>query len=312
MLASSFLLAERHDPGPARPDKDRDGVSGYSRGSRDEGFLGSSERGPGRDRDETGGPSERDRSRGRVGTTELMEFLKKYEPELAEKLDKLRQEDERKFEWQISPLKRLYGPIMRMMDENPEMAKLSLTSIHLRVKIQETVKKAKEAADENSKKAAAKELQGHLGDLFDVIVSLEGMRLDGIQKRMQEGSSLMGSRRKGSESAVESELRERRGDTRRGQGGQGGRGEGRNGGGRSSGPGSRGSFGDPDGRSGFGGPGRGSGPGGLDHERFAEMMQSRTEQKKKNIEIWKKNKDKIIQQRIDELLKGIQPFPWGG
>ena len=80
----------------------------------------------------------------------------------------------------------------------------------------------------------------------------------------------------------------------------------------SSGPGSRGSFGDPDGRSGFGGPGRGSGPGGLDHERFAEMMQSRTEQKKKNIEIWKKNKDKIIQQRIDELLKGIQPFPWGG
>ena len=338
ILGGPSLLAERHDPGGPHPEegwqgqppeKDRNQASdngrvpregeGFRRGPRDAGFIGSSDRGPGRDRGfggppdrgAGGGPGDSDRFRGRfgrVGTAELMEFLKKYEPDLAEKLDKLHQEDEKKFEWQISPLKRLYGPIMRMMEENPAMAKLSLKLIHLRVKIQETVKKAKEAADESAKKAATKELKGKLEELFDVILSLEGMRLDSLEKRMQEGSSLMESRRKGSESAVEGEMRERR-ETRRGPGS---RGEGLNGGGQGPSPGSRGGFGGPGGRGGFGGPGRGPGAGGFDRERFAEMMRSRMEQKKKNIEIWKKNKDSIVQQRSDELLKGVQPFPWGG
>jgi len=309
ILGIPSLLAARHDPGPPHPEegwqgqhpeKDRGKESDNRRGPRESGLMGSSERGPGRDRgDNGGGYGDRFRGRfGRVGTAELMAFLKEHEPELAEKLDKLRQEDEKKFDWQISTLKRMYGPIMWMMEENPAMAKLSLKSIHLRVKIQEAVKKAKEAAAESAKKAATKELEENLGDLFDVIVSLEGMRLDSFEKRMQEGSSLMGSRRKGSESAVEGEMRERR-DTRRGPGG---RGEGRNGSGRSPGPGG------PGGRGGFGGPG----PGGFDRERFAEMMRSRMEQKQKNIEIWKKNKDSIVRQRIDELLKGLQPFPWGG
>lgn len=316
ILVSPSLLGERPDPGGSHPEegwqgqhpeKDREGGSGYSRGRRegegirrgprDAGFMGSSDRGSVRGRGFNGPPGWRGRVG--VGTAELMAFLKEHEPKLAEKLERLRQEDERKFEWQIQTLKRLYGPIMRMMDENPEMAKLSLKSIHLRVKIQEAVKQAKEAADESSKQAATKELQDNLGDLFDVIVSLEGMRLASIQKRMQEGSSLMESRRRDSESAVEGEMRERR-ETRRGPGS---RGEGRNGGGWASGPGGRG---------GFGGGGRGGGPGGFNRERGVEYMRGRMKQRQKNIEIWKEHKASIVQKRIDELLKDLQPFPWGG
>jgi hypothetical protein len=330
ILGSPSLLAERHDPvGPhpeeglqgQHPKEDRDKDSDtrrdpregedFRRGPRDAGFVDSSDRGPGRDRDDNGGGfGDRFRGRfGRVDTAELMEFLKKHESELAEKLDKLRQEDERKFEWQISTLKRIYGPIMRMMEENPAMAKLSLKSIRLRAKIQETVKEAKEAADESAKKEAAKELEGHLGDLFDVIISLEGMRLVSFEKRMQERPMRMGSRRgEESKTASEGEVRDRRG-VQVGPGGYNG-GEGRGGyrGGRGPGPGGRGGFNGAEGR---GGP-AGGGPGGFDRERFVEFARSRVEQRKKNIEIWKENKASIVQKRIDELLKGLQPFPWGG
>jgi hypothetical protein len=337
LLVSPSLWAERHDPGPPHPEegwqgqhpeKDQDGGSQYSRGPRDgEGFrrgpqdtgiMGSSERGPGRgrgfggspERGGNGGPGERDgfRSRfGRVGTAELMAFLKEHEPELAEKLEKLQKEDEKKFEWQISALKRMYGPIMRMMDENPEMAKLSLKSIRLRVQLQETVKKAKEGADDKAKQAAAQELTGKLGELFDVIVSLEEIRLNDFEKRMKEWPSQAEKLRGSSSTAVKDEERERR-DTRRGPGS---RSEGSIDEGRGSFRGGRGPGG-PGGRGGFGGPGRGPGPGGFDRERFAEFARSHMEQKKKNIVIWKENKDRIVQQRSDELLKGLQPFPWGG
>jgi len=335
ILGSPALLAERHDSGDPHPeegwqgqhpekDQDKDSDTrrgpregeGIRRGPRDTGFMGSSDRGPGRGRGyggppgrgEGGGYGDQFRGRfGRVGTAELMEFLKEHEPELAAKLDKLHKEDEQHLERQMYSLKRMYGPIMRMMEENPAMAKLSLKGIRLRVQVQETVKEAKEATDETENQAAIEKLQGKLEELFDVILSLEGMRLESFQKRMQERPMRMGSRRgEESQTAADGEERERR-DMRHGSGpgGPGGFG----GGGRGPGPGGRGGFGGPGGR---GGGGRGGGPDGFDRERFAEFARSRVEQRKKNIEIWKENKASIVQKRIDELLKGLQPFPWGG
>ena len=97
--------------------------------------------------------------------------------------------------------------------------------------------------------------------------------------------------------ATQGEERERR-ETRRGPGTRG-----------------EGSYGGGEGRGGFGGgrgPGRGPGPGGFSRERGIEYMRGRMKQRQKNIEIWKENKASIVQKRIDELLKDLQPFPWGG
>lgn len=317
ILVSPSLLGERRDPGGPHPEegwqgqppeKAREGRSGSGRGPRDSGFMDSSDRGPVRGRGYGGPPG--GRGGFGVGTAELMVFLKEHEPKLAEKLEKLRQGDERKFKRQISPLHRMYGPIMRMMEENPAMAKLSLKGIRLRVQVQETVKQAKEATDETAKKAAIKELKDKLGELFEVILSLEGIRLDSIRKRMEERPVRMGSRSQGeSKTAAEGEQRERR-EMRRGPGSGGPGGFG--GGSRGSGLGGRGGFGGPGVHGGFGVGGRGGGPGGFNRERGIEYMRGRMKQRQKNIEIWKENKASIIQKRIDELLKGLQPFPWGG
>ncbi|MBN1846282.1 MAG: hypothetical protein JW810_11405 [Sedimentisphaerales bacterium] len=271
--------ADQEIPGDPQAPPDR----GRDRDSRDYGrrYMDPS------DKDPDGGPPERFRGFfGRVNTEDLMKFLRQYEPELAKNLDSLNKDNPAQFEQQIDGLRRLYGPIMRLMDENPPMAQLSLKAIRLRLQVQGAVKKAKEATDQNAKAQTAQKLQADLGDLFDVICRLEEMRLEEFSRRMQDWAQ--GPPDPKDDRLAEPDKRDEPRDREEGFGGPGSFGGGR---------GQR--------------PGRG-GPGGWDRQRSAQFFHERLEQRKINIETWKKNKDQIVQQRVDQLLQGYQPFPWGG
>lgn len=308
VLSSTLLVAEQHKPSP--PDQEeiwqgeppnaiRGGGMRYGWRQRNMESMASPGRRPGRGGRGFGGPPEAGRgrqaggqNRNRIDTEELMAFLEEHEPKVAKKLDRLREENEQKFVKQLPSLRRLYGPIIRMMEENPEMATASLKAIRLRVQVQNTVKKAKDASDDTSKDEVVQELKGELGELFDVILAMEEMRLEGFEDRMEDRPRRKRNRGQGDPNTVASnETRAFHGP----QGGPGFRGEGRFRGGRGFGP---------DGR------GRGGGFGGVGRERINKIKRKSMDNKKKNIEIWKKNKDRIIQQRVEELLKGLQPFPW--
>lgn len=316
ILFSPFCLAEKQDPEPPTGneswqriplDEDREEDIRYGRGGWNRGSITPPGRGAmrgGRGFDSPPGPGKGRqagrRERNRIDAEELIAFLEQYEPELAKKLDTLRQENKPRFARQFASLRRLYGPIMRMMEEDPEMAKVSLRAIRLRVQVQDMAKKAKKASDETSKKTAIQDLEGKLSELFDVILTLEELRLEDFKSRMEESDPWKRvHRQEDPNSGVHGEPDGHRESQRHGPGiGGGGR--------RFRG-----------GRGGFGG-GAGDlsisrserGPGGNGRQRVAEIRYRSMEQKKKNIEIWKQNKERIIQQRVEELLKGFQPFPW--
>ena len=267
---------------------------------------------------------------GQVNPEDLMAFMKEHAPNLEGKLANLRVQDPEQFRRQFYSLSRLFGPVMREMQRNPELGELGLKKITTRLQVEQQVKEIKGGQDTPK---ARTQLRTTVGKLFDVILAQEGKRVEswmGLRERFQQrgegegrpdrrgdsdragrfGSDRERSDRRSERFGRESDrpadgddrYRERigrrnsssdRGPERQPEGGDrfgrrpGGpdRGDGRFG---------RGGFG---GGGGFrGGFGRGGG---------------RLDEYQANIEAWEKNRDRIIDNQVDNLLKDIKPFPWG-
>lgn len=129
---------------------------------------------------------------GMVDEATLHDFLVEFEPTLAAKLEALSVDNPDRFNEQLPTLLRLYSPVIRQMERDPEGGKLSLKKIPLRLKIQKIVAKAKDA-NKTEKTKVQKQLRKPVGQLFDIIIEEEGLRLAQSAERL-EGRSGRGGR----------------------------------------------------------------------------------------------------------------------
>jgi len=280
---------DEYDLSPAPP-QDSDRMHRVPRGQRrgmgpGSGGLGSGHKGHGHrfGPGYGGGDKNQDQGRGRPGrfgpgrkdqiTPEMLEnFIKEHEPKLAEKLKKLRSENLRKFRRQISALRRLFGGVIVQMKNDPEMGKLSLQKINLNLKIKQKVHQVKNADTDQNKQELYKQLSQNVGNIFDVILTQEKLRLQRWAKHAQEiGFGPEGRKQR-------KKIRQEQPDPQPDMEGQ-----------------------HPTRRH--------RGRRGRIPRR--EDFLKRIEKREKAIESWQQNKEKLVRLRIQELLEGTQPFPWG-
>ena len=281
---------------------------------------------------------------------ELLAFLQQYEPALAQKLKQLHRENPQQLHAQLPTLLRLYVPVMRQMQYDPQAGQLGLREIELRLKAQdlvESIKTAQQAdltepqTDQPEPKSdqtePKKQLRATLSDLFDVIIEQEQLRLTHFETRFEDWSEHMMGPGPGQNGPGAFGPDPGMGgpgpgpDMGPGYGpGPGAQGMGPGygpgpgaqgmGPGYGPGPGAQGmgpgygpgpGTGGPGMSSGFGGPGSG-GPGmGMGGGRPMMRFQRRLQERQRQIENWKEHKQAIVNQRMLELLGGYQPFPWG-
>ena len=210
---------------------------------------------------------------------QLLQFLAEHEPALAALLKQLQTENPEKFQRRLPMLTGLYGPIMRQMQRQPEMAKLSLKQIRLKLRVQQTVRDAK-SAPEDEQPAARQELKERLGAMFDVVIEKEERRLsrwDELKENVEEWRELLGETDKGKAQVDPPRRgRGRRSDKDVSEAPQDARRSRRQ-------------------RAGFG----------------EGHLKQRFEQSRESLEHWRANREKIIDTRLEQLLSRIKPFPWG-
>jgi len=240
------------------------------------------------------------RGQERFDPERLAEFLREYEPELAEKLTKLRQQDPQRFRWQLFAIARIYGPVMAQMEHNPEMGKLSLKRIRLDLRTKQALKKIKKLESktfkdaeqaEQAKAKARTSLCENVSKLFDVILEQQQRRLQEAQERLDTWAP--------------PKRLEPQGPPAEAPGFGKGRGSAR---GTSRGIGRSGSRGR--------GTGMGRGAGMYPGEepvagRAHRELRARLEQHEESLKRWRDNKEQIVENRVKELLAGHEPFPWG-
>lgn len=269
--------------------------SGRGMGPGSEGGLGMGPGGGGPGRGSGGG-----RWGAMVDEDELLMFLNKHESRLATRLEELQKTSPQEYREQLSTLSRLYGPVIRQMEMSPAMGQLSLEKIRLSLKIKEQVQEAKsEGADLTKIKET---LKVNVTKQFDVIVDQEKFRIKYARERLESWSS------RAPEDQAESadqESPERSEEDRRGRRGRDRDRPGDRGMGRGPGPGPA----DPGGPRRGGPEGRGRGRGWGQAERI-EQFSKHLEQKNKTIESWLKNKENIVNKRIEILLEDHEEFPW--
>ena len=111
-----------------------------------------------------------------------MKFLHEYEPQLAQKLETLREEDPRKARRQIRRLSQLYAPVMRQMERHPEMGQLSLDRVRVHLKIKNQLRKSNK---DNAAPVDAAQLKTNVDTLFDIIIAQEELRNQTMASRME-------------------------------------------------------------------------------------------------------------------------------
>ena len=208
---------------------------------------------------------------------QLLIFLGEHEPALAALLRELQTENPERFQRRLPMLMRLYGPSMRQMQQHPEMGKLSLKQIRLKLRVQKAVRHAR-SAPEDEAPTSRQELSERLEALFDVIIEQEELRLSRWDERAENvkewrelladpdaGEHQAGPLRRGRKSDEDSNEASR--DTRRSRRRRAGRDEGH--------------------------------------------MKQRLQQSRESLEHWRANREKIINTRLEQLVSGLKPFPWG-
>ncbi len=245
-----------------------------------------------------GGPADgqgrgfQDQSRwGQTDPVELMTFLHQYEPELHQKLLDLQQQDPRQFQRQMAMVGRLYGPVMMQMRFDPAIGQVSLKLVRQTLKIEQLVQEYNVTESQSDKDAIRSKLKNEVSAMFDIVIQQEELRLNNWQERLAQWQS----NEQGDTGQADGEGRRNRFRNGR-EGGQGFGDRGRRG------PGAGGERGFGRGGDGDRG-GRGFGDG-----NFQERLESRQH----TIDAWKSQKEMIVNNRVEELIGDIQPFPWRG
>jgi len=290
---SQDAIAENDPPPPPPPGQQPDASKRGRRGRR-----GPSRPGPGwHGRARRGEPDRPHRGMDRRGKTidsaEIIEFLQKHEPGLAQTLTDLLESNPQEFRRRLESVRQLYEPVIRQMKRDPEMANLQLKKIRLQLKAKQSVKNVqalsfKEFKDAKTAKQAQtkakKELRKTVAELFDVIVAQQEKRLTKAEERMKEWEP------RGPEG--------KKGPRPRRRAGKGIMGPGM---GKGMGPGMGKGM----------GPGKGRrGKGRSRGKDFKCEFDERLTEKKARLTAWREHKKQIVNDHVEELLQGREPFPW--
>ena len=230
---------------------------------------------------------------GQVVAEDMLAFLQGQKlTEEAKELEGLMRNPAKAEELQevMNRLNMKYGMVIRQMDFDPERAKRTLARMKLEGEIAKAAAEA-EGKSGNALTPIRKKLVGQVGQLFDMVIVEEEARMKQMAEFIRTGDmgAMMGGMGRG---------------TGAGMGAGAGMGQGMGAG--------RGQQGMGRGQLGMGrgqqqGMGRGMGMGmQMDPSMFEEQLK----QSKANFEKWKKNKATIVNIRVQELLLGIEPFPW--
>jgi hypothetical protein len=118
----------------------------------------------------------------------LLEFLRQHEPELAARLEAMKEENPRQYRHRVHMLGRMYGPVIEQMKLDPEMAGLTLQRIKQRLKVENTLKIIHTETKSESSKQMTGQLRSQVAGLFDIILQQEQLRLSQWQSQITEWS----------------------------------------------------------------------------------------------------------------------------
>jgi len=260
---------------------------------RNRAAVGSGDKGPGMRRAaspdwEPGAPMEDSPQRRRfvlVDPNELLSFLEKNVPDQAGELKELKSSNPQKYERQLSLYQRLYTPVIHQMQRNPQMGRLSLRQLQLKMKIHEALKTARDT-DPQKAQQARDLLRANVSDLFDVILDKEKLMF----KNMEEFAPPAGPQAPPAPGPAAGKA------GRRLHAGH---------------PGPPAAPGEP----GLGPPAApgepGFGPPAAEGKNRREMWQKHLENRQQLWQSWQQHKQEIVDQHVAELLEGTESFPWG-
>lgn len=147
-----------------------------------------------------GGRSGRREERRKVDPDELIDFLEEYEPELAEKLEDVRNDSPDEFRRRVPVVGKLYGHLIEEMKYDPTMTKLEVKAIRLRLRAKAAVDVIKEGKDGEQQLTEAVE------GLFDTIMAQGELKYNRLKERLDERAAA----KKDAESGTESKRWHRR------------------------------------------------------------------------------------------------------
>ena len=203
-------------------------------------------------------------------------------------------------ETELMRLNMKYGMLIRQMEFDPEGAKRTLARMKLEGEITKTAAEA-EGKSGNALAPIRKKLVGQVGQLFDMVIVEEEARMKQMAEFIRTGdmgAMMMGMGRGMGMGAGMGQQGMGRGQQQgMGRGQQQGMGRGQQ---------------QVMGRGQQQGMGRGIGMGIMGMQMDPSMFEDQLKQSKANFEKWKKNKATIVNIRVQELLLGIEPFPWRG
>jgi len=178
-------------------------------------------------------------------------------------------------EAELMSLNMKYGMVIRQMEFDPEGAKRRLARMKLEDEVAATAREA-EGKSGNELASIRKNLVDQVGQLFDIVLADEEARMKQMEEFIRTGdmSAMMGGMGRGMVMGQG-----------QGRGQQQGIGQGR-------------------------GQQQGAGQGMMGMQMDPKMFEERLKESRTNFEKWKKNKGAIVNIRVQELLLGIQPFPW--
>ena len=116
----------------------------------------------------------------------LIEFLDKYEPELAEKTSAMRNEKPDDFRRRLPILGKLYGPLIEEMKFDPTMTQLKVARIRLHLRAKAGVDMIKDSEDNELRTAGEKQLREAVADLFDNIMEQQKLKYDRVKTQLDE------------------------------------------------------------------------------------------------------------------------------
>lgn len=220
-----------------------------------------------------------DRSRGGMGddadperVEQLMEFLSEHEPSLAVVLKEFRKDNPEMFERRLPGLLRIYGPLMEQMKRNPELAEMGLKRIRLNLRVEQAQRQFN-AAGEADKATAKAELRKRVAEQYDLIMQQTEVTVDRFEEQVGKAKEWREILTDGKGTG-----REHKGDQAEAE--------------------------RPEGR-----------------EQQAKMQKHRAkrmeefsrrlEEQRESLRHWRKNREQIIDQRVQQLTEGVKEFPWG-
>ena len=118
--------------------------------------------------------------------TEYLEWLKLNYPDESEKLSQLQTQNPDHYMRALGISLKKYGPIMQASKDNPQLAAVLKDNLILKGKRDELLRQIRGASDEAKKKELTRELEGVVGQQFDLIVKRKQIAYENLLKKLEE------------------------------------------------------------------------------------------------------------------------------